>query len=165
MTAPAAPAPLSLSPSALLANLPAPLAPLPDLAALRAAFPGLPGQALSIRQPWASFIVHGLKPVENRSWPTRYRGPVLIHAGTRPADRFEGEEEFWQEVLGQPFPEDMPAALFPMGGIVGVADIVDCVVAHPSPWFFGPMGFVLANPRPLPFTPCRGALGFFRVFP
>jgi hypothetical protein len=39
--------------------------------------------ALSIRQPWASLIVAGLKPVENRSWRVRYRGPLLIHAGQR----------------------------------------------------------------------------------
>jgi hypothetical protein len=140
---------------------------LPDLAALRAAFPGLPGVALSIRQPWCAFIVHGLKPVENRSWPTTRRGPVLIHAGTRPADSFEGEEAFWPSVLGgSAFPDELlgvGSALAPMGGIVGVADIVDCVVAHPSPWFFGPYGFVLANARPLPFTPCKGALGFFKV--
>lgn len=139
---------------------------LSGVTALREAFPSLPAAALSIRQPWCAFIVHGLKPVENRSWKTNFRGPVLIHAGTRPADAFEGEDEFWQEVLGRPFPEEMlgrGSALAPMGGIVGVADIVDCVTAHPSPWFFGPFGFVLANARPLPFTPCKGALGFFKV--
>lgn len=38
-------------------------------------------KALSIRQPWASFIIWGLKDVENRSWPTEYGGPFLVHAG------------------------------------------------------------------------------------
>ena len=37
-------------------------------------------KALSIRQPWAWLIVNGHKDIENRSWPTRFRGPVLIHA-------------------------------------------------------------------------------------
>jgi len=37
-------------------------------------------KALSVRQPWAWLIAHGLKPVENREWETHYRGPVLIHA-------------------------------------------------------------------------------------
>jgi hypothetical protein len=32
---------------------------------------------ISIRQPWASLIVSGLKDVENRTWRTRYRGRVL----------------------------------------------------------------------------------------
>jgi hypothetical protein len=41
---------------------------------------------ISIRQPWASLIVSGLKDVENGTWPTRYRGPVLIHASQRADD-------------------------------------------------------------------------------
>lgn len=49
------------------------------------------------------------------------------------------------------------------GGIVGAVDILDCVSASASPWFCGPLGFVLANATPLPFHPCRGALGFFNV--
>src|SRR5690349_14501124 len=40
-------------------------------------------KALSIRQPWAWLIVNGHKPVENRSWPTKYTGKLLIHAGQR----------------------------------------------------------------------------------
>lgn len=87
---------------------------------------------------------------------------MLIHAGTREADIFEDEEAFWKKALGRDFPDELVERM-PLGGIVGVADIVDCVEAHPSPWFFGPYGFVLANARPLPFTPCKGALGFFKV--
>lgn len=37
-------------------------------------------KALSIRQPWAWAIVNAGKRVENRTWETRYRGPILIHA-------------------------------------------------------------------------------------
>ena len=40
-------------------------------------------KALSVRQPWAELIVAGLKDVENRTWRTDYRGPVLIHAGMK----------------------------------------------------------------------------------
>ena len=38
---------------------------------------------LSVRPPWAQAIVAGVKDVENRSWKTLYRGPVLIHASQR----------------------------------------------------------------------------------
>jgi hypothetical protein len=38
-------------------------------------------RGLTIRQPWASAIAFGDKRVENRSWPTAYRGLVAIHAG------------------------------------------------------------------------------------
>jgi hypothetical protein len=37
-------------------------------------------RALTIRQPWAWLIVHGHKDLENRTWCTSYRGPLLIHA-------------------------------------------------------------------------------------
>lgn len=49
------------------------------------------------------------------------------------------------------------------GGVVGVAEIVDCVAASPSKWFMGEYGFVLRNVEPLEFMPVAGALGFFRL--
>ena len=115
-------------------------------------------KALSIRQPWAWLIVHRHKDIENRNWPTKFRGPVLIHASkgmTRDeyAAAFATAEE--QGIELPPF-EDLPR-----GGIVGQATIADCVQAHASPWFFGDYGFVLADAEPLPFCPCKGRLGFF----
>lgn len=38
-------------------------------------------KAITIRQPWASLIALGEKKIETRSWQTKYRGPILIHAG------------------------------------------------------------------------------------
>ncbi|MFG1376110.1 ASCH domain-containing protein [Xanthobacter autotrophicus] len=117
-------------------------------------------KALSIRQPWAWCILHGGKPVENRSWWTSYRGPILIHAAkgmTR--DEYEDASDF-AAGLGVTLP---PAEELPRGGIVGRARLVDCVREHDSPWFFGKWGFLLAEPEPLPFTPFKGALGIFDV--
>ena len=37
-------------------------------------------KTLSVKQPYASFICHGIKTVENRTWSTDYRGKILIHA-------------------------------------------------------------------------------------
>jgi hypothetical protein len=39
------------------------------------------GKALTICQPYAELIARGEKVIENRTWPTSYRGPLLIHAG------------------------------------------------------------------------------------
>jgi hypothetical protein len=105
---------------------------------------------ISIRQPWAALIVHGFKDVENRTWPTRYRGPVLVQAALR-ADDVSSEE------IERRFGIRPPSAL-PLGGIVGVTEIVDCVTNHPSKWFVGLYGFVLSNSRPLPFVKWKGAL-------
>ena len=50
------------------------------------------------------------------------------------------------------------------GCIVGSVVITDCVTKHPSAFFQGKFGFVLADrvcfPKPIPF---KGALGFFDV--
>jgi hypothetical protein len=125
----------------------------------------LPRVALSIRQPWAFAILHGGKDIENRTWRTPRRGPVLIHAGlgmTR--DEVEDFRDFITKAgLRGPWCEGVNSRDLARGGIVGVVDIVDCMHEHRSPWFFGPFGFVLANARPLEFRPCKGALGFFRV--
>ena len=119
----------------------------------------IPQMALSIRQPWAWAILHAGKDIENRSWQTDFRGPVCIHASAGMTKReyleFEGLyglDHRWTI----PEPADLPR-----GGIVGTARIVDCVARHPSPWFFGRWGFVLADARPVDLIPVKGCLGFF----
>ena len=131
------------------------------LRSLFRANPELPHVALSIRQPWAHFILTGLKPVENRTWKTNFCGPVLIHAAQRVDDIFDGSEEF--EVIERETGKKFAPFEVDIGGIVGVAEVVDCVTSHPSPWFSGPFGFVFANPIRLPFVPLKGKLRFFRV--
>ncbi|MCK1595878.1 ASCH domain-containing protein [Bradyrhizobium sp. 164] len=116
---------------------------------------------ISIRQPWASLIVVGgqnvqtgaieLKDVENRSWGTTYRGPVLIHASLRP-DAIRPDE------IERRFGVRL-ACEQQLGGVIGMVDIVECVRPHPSPWYAPEhFAFILANPRPLPFIRWKGAL-------
>lgn len=121
--------------------------------------------ALSIRQPWAWLILNAGKDIENRDWPTRVRGPVLIHASK---GMTRGEYEDCREALREPYIGRPHVRLPPMndlarGGIVGSVEIIDCVTHSGSDWFFGRYGFVLRDAKPLPFRPYRGALGFFEV--
>jgi hypothetical protein len=119
-------------------------------------------KALSIRQPWAWLIVNGYKDIENRNWRTKYRGPVLIHAAQkmRLEDYYQAQEI--AKSLGvRKFPSVNTLMRDFSGGIVGIATITDCVDESPSPWFFGFNGFVLADARPLTFTPLKGRLSFF----
>ena len=128
--------------------------------------PDLPRFALSIRQPWAWAILHAGKDVENRDWPTKFRGPVCIHAAKGMTMReFDGFVDLarvmlragqWKDGAWVPDPKELPK-----GGIVGTAEIVDCVDHSASPWFAGPYGFVLSNVQPVEFIPVKGALGFF----
>jgi hypothetical protein len=122
-------------------------------------------KAITVRQPWAHAIVQGWKPIENRSWPTKVRGTVAIHA----AQKAE-EKEFFEFIrsrgLEGSFPLDEASARnLPRSGVIGVVDIVDCVTSSTSPWFEGPFGFVLANPRPIQPIACRGALQIFDLDP
>lgn len=41
-------------------------------------------KCLSVRQPWASMIASGEKPIETRTWQTGYRGDILIVASKKP---------------------------------------------------------------------------------
>lgn len=114
-------------------------------------------KALSILQPWAWLIANGHKDIENRVWPTRYRGAFLIHAGKRWGEE-QRDDLAW---IREEFPQIEMPATFDLGGLVGQARLLDCVEYSASPWFNGPYGFVIGAAAPLPFTPCRGMLNFF----
>lgn len=123
-------------------------------------------KALSIRQPWAWLILHGGKDIENRSWPTKVRGRVLVHAAkgmTR--DEYDEVVNVLWTMTHNPLALPPEYEHLARGGIIGSVEIVDCVTESDSPWFFGPYGFKLANPQPLPFVPLKGHLGFFEVAP
>lgn len=114
-------------------------------------------KAISIRQPLAYLIVNGYKDVENRSWPTSFRGKVLIHAGKK------FENETYYNVIKKLKIKLPPIEDFELGGIVGEAEIVDCVEKSKSKWFSGSYGFVMKNAKRKRFKPLKGQLGFFNV--
>jgi len=132
--------------------------------------------ALSIRQPWASLIMKAGKRIENRDWPTRVRGRILVHAA-KGMTRAEHEDaiDFAVNAI-RADPRNAGAAKtvtlrelgfafddLERGGIIGSVEIVDCLTESDSPWFMGRYGFLLRDPQPLPFTPWKGQLGFFDV--
>ena len=127
--------------------------------------------ALSIKQPWAALIVAGLKTVEVRTWPTRRRGRVLIHAGKLADDRPQG----WERVTTA----ELMEATRLRGGIIGCGEIEACraydtaeafaadAAAHLNPpdWFAPPRlhGFVFREVCPVAYHPCPGQTFFFAV--
>lgn len=123
-------------------------------------------KALSIRQPWAWLIVNGHKPVENRTWSTGHRGSTLIQAALGMSlDEYNDCLAFIRSRASiahiadlVPLPSDLDR-----GGIVGQARLVDCVKSHDSAFFTGPFGFVMCDPKVLPFRPWRGQLQFFEL--
>jgi len=114
-------------------------------------------KVIVIRQPWAWLIVNGFKDVENRTWQTRHRGTLLIQASAAtPPKRKLQEARIFARRRGVELPDH-----FETGGIVGVVQLTDCVTRSRSKWFHGPVGWVLASPKRLPFIPLKGRLGLF----
>ena len=71
-------------------------------------------KALSVKQPSASYVAEGLKPIEIRSWATDHRGKLLIVASAAPKNIFFHDTEYNEHLL------------LPAGGIVGIVNLVDC---------------------------------------
>lgn len=121
-------------------------------------------KALTICQPYAELIMRRLKRVENRTWPTKYRGPMYIHAG---------KSRHWLEA------EDLRCyPNMPFGAVVGIADVIDCLPLlrieqgefdQKYPWLRahehanGPWCWILDNVVPIGPWPYRGAQGLFEI--
>lgn len=83
--------------------------------------------ALSLLQPWGEAIFHTWKKIETRSWKTKYRGPLLIHASAKKSK--EGREK-WKAVGGNIKPaRDFEDLYF--GKILGIVNLVDCKPIEP----------------------------------
>ena len=129
-------------------------------------------KCISIRTPWWSWILQGGKDIENRSWSTAYRGPLLIHASlfsnvdeirenAKLAKRIAKFDRQRRTNLPQPFDFDAVKPL--LGHVVGLVTLADCVTESESPWYGGEYGFVLRNPVVLKPFPVKGSLRIFNV--
>lgn len=127
-------------------------------------------KALSLTQPWAWLVLHAGKNVENRVWNTPLRGRFLIHAAKgMTLAQYDDAVDFAYLVLGNAGADRVPAFdKIERGGIVGSAhlDYVLEPTANPTmSWHMpGQYGFKLGGAAPLPFLPCKGALGFWGNF-
>ena len=94
-------------------------------------------KAITIKQPWASMIVEGIKDVENRTWRTSFRGRVLIHAGAKEDIRWydrtnELSASIVHNTIERIFSEKDYNETF--GTIIGSVEIIDCVINYQSIW-------------------------------
>lgn len=124
-------------------------------------------KTISIKQPWASLIAHGIKNIENRTWkcPEKYIGTrVLIHASSTPAfsswDTLNNEQIFSKD---ESYLKDINICDIPLGAIIGSVEIVSCEQNHRSIWAEkGVWNWALTNPilfdKPIS---CKGKLSFW----
>lgn len=71
-------------------------------------------KVITIKQPFATLIAEGLKEYEFRTWKTKYRGDILIHAG-KGVDK-EAMKRYKHLNLE-----------YPSGCIIAKAKVTDCV--------------------------------------
>jgi len=126
--------------------------------------------AVSIKQPWATLVVHGLKTIELRNWRPHRTGLIYIHTGATP----EPSELAWSKL-----PSELSSFAKLCKGLVGrvhlkgaklyenldeFRDDADRHLAADA-WFNDGRlyGWTLESPEIIPFEPCRGNLRIFRV--
>ena len=127
-------------------------------------------KALSLKQPYAWLIANGFLQVDDRTWGTQYRGPMLIHASK---GLYESYYDYLKDITNIPLPDKDKLEY---GGIVGVAKLVLCCQPGNMPANIGReqrvhfggvhdeyFGFLFEQATPLPLMPCRGKLGIFEV--
>jgi hypothetical protein len=131
-------------------------------------------RCLSVAQYWASLIFardgdgRPAKPVENRTWSTRYRGRLVVHASLSAAarDQYDRFERGWLARQGV----ELPAwAELPRGVLLGVVELADCLPVerlpkelrdHPTaegPWCWVLAGATLFDGP----VPAKGALSLW----
>lgn len=93
-------------------------------------------KALSIKQPWASLIAHGIKDIENRTWNTKFRGRIYIHASGKlinipPIHLLTIEQ---QKMVLSEYEKGIFPWHNPVSAIIGEVDIIDCIMNHESIW-------------------------------
>ncbi|MNW50072.1 ASCH domain protein [compost metagenome] len=79
-------------------------------------------KAITILQPWATLIAIGEKKFETRSWSTKHRGQLAIHAGKK-VDRAACEEPEIKEALAR---HGYTVDNLPIGAVVAVCDLMEC---------------------------------------
>ena len=104
-------------------------------------------KAISLHQPWASWIAEGKKTIETRFWPTKYRGDLLIVSTKKP--KYCG---------------------LPLGQALCVVRVVGCrtmtVLDETKAmcrWECGKYAWELEDIRQIKPFPVKGSQGFYEV--
>jgi hypothetical protein len=134
-------------------------------------------KALTLTQPWATLVAIGAKQIETRSWSTRYRGPLAIHAAKgfpRAAHDLCYTEPF---ITALELAKIGPGVL-PRGLVVATCQLTNVVRVEPGRLYatererafgdytIGRYAWLLDEVEPLPEPmPARGALGLWEWTP
>lgn len=123
-------------------------------------------KVITIKQPYASLIAAGIKEYEFRTWKTKYRGKIAIHAGLGVDKKAMEKYKAYQ-------------LEYPSGAILAIADLVDCIIVdgrarkmlnEKNPFVYSHVindtswkgyGFQLSNVKKIKPIFIKGKLGFW----
>ena len=107
-------------------------------------------KVLTIDPIWVWAIFEGLKLVENRTWSTKHRGQLWIHASQNKRREREAREWFARHTCYEPPASDRLSAV--AGRLYGSVNLVDCVAIEELPesereFAIGPICWRLSDPQ------------------
>lgn len=76
-------------------------------------------KVLTIQEPYATFIMQGMKKIETRSWKTKYRGEIYIHAGK--------SKNYLKKIKKQNILKLLKNLDLNYGNIICKAQLTDCI--------------------------------------
>lgn len=137
-------------------------------------------KVISLLQPWATLVAIGAKRIETRSWATKYRGPLAIHAS-------KGVKAFIKKLIWtEPFHTVLAKAGFklcfgadwnlPLGKIIATCNLADVIPITPEfvaslseqekafgDYTPGRFAWILEDVKKLPEPiPAKGQLGLWK---
>lgn len=125
-------------------------------------------KAITIKQPFASLIAAGIKEYEFRTWKTKYRGEILIHAG-KGVDK-KAMKKF--EKYGLEYPSGCIIAKVNLSDCIKVDDEFRQILSVKNPEVYHSIikhdewegyGFKLDNVRKIEPIPAKGKLSIWEV--
>lgn len=104
-------------------------------------------KAITLTQPWATLVAIGEKKIETRSWNTKYRGPLAIHA----AKGFPKDAQHicfnvpFRDCLGDYIALNetyVGQHRFPLGAIIATCELISTHKVDDMDWFPGKRGWM-----------------------
>ncbi len=85
-------------------------------------------KAITLWQPYASLVAKGAKQIETRSWATKYRGPLAIHAAKKHVALIPGNITASRIIQGVIHSQGISISKLPRGMVIATCNLVECVL-------------------------------------